>query len=37
MLGFNKNTAEKAIDKVIKTEGINISLEEMIKQALKHL
>ncbi|MGD0709939.1 MAG: Holliday junction branch migration protein RuvA [Bacteroidales bacterium] len=37
MLGFNKNTAEKAIDKVIKTEGINISLEEMIKHALKHL
>jgi Holliday junction DNA helicase RuvA len=37
MLGFNKNIAEKAIDKVAKNEGINISLEEMIKQALKHL
>lgn len=37
MLGFNKNTAEKVIDKVIKTQGVNISLEEMIKQALKLL
>jgi Holliday junction DNA helicase RuvA len=37
MLGFNKNTAEKVIDKVIKNEGITISLEELIKQALKHL
>jgi Holliday junction DNA helicase RuvA len=37
MLGFNKNTAEKVIEKVIKTQGVNISLEEMIKQALKLL
>jgi Holliday junction resolvasome RuvABC DNA-binding subunit len=37
MLGFNKNSAEKAIEKVIKNEGVNISLEDMIKQALKLL
>jgi Holliday junction DNA helicase RuvA len=37
MLGFNKNTAEKSIEKVIKNEGVNISLEDMIKQALKLL
>ena len=37
MLGFNKNTAEKAIEKVIKNEGVNISLEDMVKQALKLL
>jgi len=37
MLGFNKNSAEKAVEKVIKNEGVNISLEDMIKQALKLL
>lgn len=37
MLGFNRNAAGKAIDKVIKTEGINIVLEDLIKQALKLL
>jgi Holliday junction DNA helicase RuvA len=37
MLGFNKNSAEKVIDKVIKNEGVDLSLEEMIKQALKLL
>jgi Holliday junction DNA helicase RuvA len=37
MLGFNKNTADKVIDKVIKNQGIDISLEEMIKHALKLL
>jgi len=37
MLGFSKNTAEKAIDKVIKNEGVNLVLEELIKQALKLL
>jgi len=37
MLGFNKNTADKVVDKVIKNQGINISLEEMVKQALKLL
>jgi Holliday junction DNA helicase RuvA len=37
MLGFNKNSAERAIEKIIKTDGFNLSLEEMIKQALKLL
>jgi Holliday junction DNA helicase RuvA len=37
MLGFNKNSAEKAIEKVIKNEGVNFSLEQLIKQALKLL
>jgi holliday junction DNA helicase RuvA len=37
MLGFNRNAAGKAIDKVIKNEGVNIVLEDLIKQALKLL
>lgn len=37
MLGFNKNAAEKAIEKVIKESGLSISLEEFIKLSLKHL
>jgi Holliday junction DNA helicase RuvA len=37
MLGFNKNSAEKAIEKIIKNDGVSLSLEEMIKQALKLL
>jgi holliday junction DNA helicase RuvA len=37
MLGFNKNIAEKAIDKIIKSGGSNLSLEELIKQSLKLL
>ena len=37
MLGFNKNIAEKAIEKIIKNDGVNLSLEELIKQALKLL
>ncbi|MFH0867063.1 MAG: Holliday junction branch migration protein RuvA [Bacteroidota bacterium] len=37
MLGFNRTAAGKAIDKVIKTEGVNIVLEDLIKQALKLL
>ncbi|NTW31771.1 MAG: Holliday junction branch migration protein RuvA [Bacteroidetes bacterium] len=37
MLGFNKNSAEKALDKVVKNQDINLSLEEVIKQALKLL
>lgn len=37
MLGFAKNTGEKALDKVLKS-GQNISsVEELIKQALKQL
>lgn len=37
MLGFNRNAAGKAIEKVIKNEGVNIVLEDLIKQALKLL
>ena len=37
MLGFNKNIADKAIDRIIKNDGVNLSLEEIIKQALKLL
>jgi Holliday junction DNA helicase RuvA len=37
MLGFVKNAAEKAIDKVYRTEGNVVSVEHLIKQALKHL
>lgn len=37
MLGFNKNAAEKAVDKVIKEQGISISIEDLIKFSLKHL
>jgi Holliday junction DNA helicase RuvA len=34
-LGINKNAAEKSIDTVLKTSDGEISLEELIKQALK--
>ncbi len=37
MLGFVKNAAEKAIDKAFKTEGNVVSVEHLIKLALKHL
>jgi Holliday junction DNA helicase RuvA len=37
MLGFNKNAAEKAIDKIIKSETIVPAVEELIKKALKIL
>ncbi|NVO02070.1 MAG: Holliday junction branch migration protein RuvA [Bacteroidetes bacterium] len=37
MLGFNRNIAEKAVDKTIKNEGLAISVEELIKYALKVL
>jgi Holliday junction DNA helicase RuvA len=37
MLGFVKASAEKAVDKVYKTEGNVVSVEHLIKQALKHL
>lgn len=37
MLGFARNTAEKAVDKVYKTEGNVVSVEQLIKQALKNL
>jgi len=37
MLGFARNTAEKAITKVIKSEGLNLSVEEFVRLALKNL
>jgi Holliday junction DNA helicase RuvA len=37
MLGFVKNAADKAIDKAYKTEGNMVSVEHLIKLALKHL
>ncbi len=37
MLGFIKGSAEKAIDKVYRAEGNVVSVEHLIKQALKHL
>ena len=35
-LGIQKAVAEKAIDKVIQSDGADISLEILIKQALKN-
>lgn len=37
MLGFNKTLAEKTIDKIIRAEGANLSVEELIKNALRML
>jgi Holliday junction DNA helicase RuvA len=37
MLGFAKASAEKAVDKVYQTEGNVVSVEHLIKQALKQL
>lgn len=36
-LGFPKNNAEAVLDKIIKTEGIQLTVEELIKKALKLL
>lgn len=36
-LGFARNTAEKAIDKSLKSEGNVVSVEHLIKLALKNL
>lgn len=36
-LGFNKTNAEKAINKVIKEQGNNIEVAQLIKSALQHL
>lgn len=35
VLGINKSSAEKSLDSVLKKAGNNITLEELIKQALK--
>jgi Holliday junction DNA helicase RuvA len=37
MLGFNKTLAEKTIDKILKEEGSTLTVEELIKRALKIL
>lgn len=37
MLGFAKNMAEKAVDKALKTEGNALSVEHLLKLALKNL
>lgn len=37
MLGFARNTADKALEKVMKAEGNGASVEQLIKQALKNL
>ncbi len=37
MLGFNKLSADKTLDKIIKTEGAGQSVEQLIKSALKSL
>ena len=36
-LGFAKAGAESVLDKIIKAEGIQLSVEELIKKALKLL
>lgn len=36
-LGFSKNSAEQVLDKIIQAEGINLSVEELIKKALRML
>ncbi|MCZ4242871.1 Holliday junction branch migration protein RuvA [Pedobacter punctiformis] len=37
MLGFAKQTAEKTIDQILKETGETLSVEQLIKQALKKL
>ena len=37
MLGFNKQAADKALDKNIRTEGTGQTVEQLIKSALKNL
>jgi len=37
MLGFARNTADKALGKVIKSEGLSLTVEELIRLALKNL
>jgi holliday junction DNA helicase RuvA len=37
MLGFARNMAEKAVDKVLRAEGNVVSVEQLIKLALKKL
>lgn len=37
MLGFTKQTAEKTIDQILKQTGGTLTVEQLIKQALKNL
>jgi Holliday junction DNA helicase RuvA len=37
LLGFPKNSAENALDKILKSEGMDLTVEELIKRALKIL
>lgn len=37
MLGFNKSATEKVIDKIVSSQTNKITVEELIKQALKNL
>jgi holliday junction DNA helicase RuvA len=37
MLGFNKSGADKVLDKIIRTEGTGLTVEHLIKSALKSL
>ncbi len=37
ILGFNKNTAEKALNRILQTENKDLSVEQLIKSALKIL
>lgn len=37
MLGFAKNSAEKVLDQIIKVDGSTLSVERLIKSALKNL
>jgi Holliday junction DNA helicase RuvA len=37
MLGFNKTAADKALEKIIRTEGTGQTVEQLIKAALKNL
>ncbi|MDR2971107.1 MAG: Holliday junction branch migration protein RuvA [Bacteroidales bacterium] len=36
-LGFSKNSVDEALDKIIRTDGAYLSIEELIKKALKTL
>ena len=37
MLGFNKSAVDKALEKIIRTEGTGQTVEQLIKTALKNL
>jgi Holliday junction resolvasome RuvABC DNA-binding subunit len=37
MLGFNRNAANKALQKVLKNNGLSLSVEELVRLTLKQL